>query len=280
MEHRLPIKSEFHPFQQPPRRMSKEVELKVKEEIEKLLNAKFIRSTRYVRWLANIVPVNGKLSVCVDFRDLNVATPKDMYVMPITDMLVDSIANNELLSFMDSFSRYNQIIIVVEDISKTALRCPGSLGTFEWLVMPFDLKNAGATYQRAMNAIFHDMLGYHMEIYIGGFVVKSKKATKHVNHLMKSFEIMRFHQLKLNPLKCDFGVQARFFLGFLVHQRRVEVEQNKAKTIISVKAPQNKKELEKFLGQVNYLRRFISNLAGNTKVFSNLIKLKKAEEFK
>ena len=231
MEHRLPIKLEFHPFQQPPRRMSKEVELKVKEEIEKLLNAKFIRSTRYVRWLANIVPVNGKLSVCVDFRDLNVATPKDMYVMPITDMLVDSIANNELLSFMDSFSRYNQIIIVVEDISKTAFRCPGSLGTFEWLVMPFGLKNAGATYQRAMNAIFHDMLGYHMEIYIGGFVVKSKKATKHVNHLTKSFEIMRFHPLKLNPLKCDFGVQARFFLGFLVHQRRVEVDQNKAKTI-------------------------------------------------
>ena len=146
MEHRLPIKLEFHPFQQPPRRMSKEVELKVKEDIEKLLNAKFIRSTRYVRWLANIIPVNGNLSVCVDFRDLNVATPKDMYVMPITDMLVDSIANNELLSFMDSFSRYNQIRIVSEDISKTAFRCPGSLGTFEWLVMPFGLKNAGATY--------------------------------------------------------------------------------------------------------------------------------------
>ena len=73
--------------------MSKEVELKVNEEIEKLLKAKFIRPTRYVRWLANIFPVmkkNGKLWVCVDFRDLNVATPKDMYVMPIADMLVDS----------------------------------------------------------------------------------------------------------------------------------------------------------------------------------------------
>ena len=99
-----------------------------------------------------------------------------MYVMPIADMLVDSTANNELLSFMESFSRYNQILIAVDDISKTAFRCPGSLGTFEWLVMPFGLRNADVTYQRAMNAIFHDMLSHHMEIYINDIVVKSKKA--------------------------------------------------------------------------------------------------------
>ena len=156
VEHRLPIKPKFHLFQQSPRRMSKEVELKVKEEIEKVLKAKFIRPTRYVQWLANIVPMmkkNGKLRVCVDFRDLNVATPKNMYVMPIANMLVDSITNNELLSFMDGFSRYNQILIVVDDISMTTFRCLGSLGTFELLVMPFSLKNVGATYLRAMKAL-------------------------------------------------------------------------------------------------------------------------------
>ena len=110
VEHRLSIKSKFHSFQQSPRRVSKEVELKVREEIEKLLKTKFIIPTSYVQWLANIILMmkkNGKLRVCVDFRDLNVVTPKDMYVMPIADMLVDSIANNELLSFMDSFSGYN-----------------------------------------------------------------------------------------------------------------------------------------------------------------------------
>ena len=204
-----------------------------------------------MRWLENIIPMmkkNGKLRVCVEFRDLNVTTPKDMYVMPIANMLVDFISNNELLSFMDSFYGYNQILIVVDDISKTAFRCPGSLGTYEWLVMPFGLKNASATYQRAMNAIFHDMLGHHMEIYIDDIVVKSKKVTEHVNHLRKSFERMRFHQLKLNPLKCTFGVQAEKFLGFLVHQRGMEVDQNKDKAIISAKAHQNKKELQKFLG--------------------------------
>ena len=131
---------------------------------------------------------NGKLRVCVSFRDLNVATPKDMYIMPICNVLVDSTANNELLSFMDGFFGYNQILIVVDDISKTTFKCPGSLGMFEWLIMPFGLKNASATYQRAMNAMFHDMLGHHMEIYIKEIVVKSNNASEHVNHFRKFFK--------------------------------------------------------------------------------------------
>ena len=91
----------------------------------------------------------------------NVATPKDLYVMPIADMLVDSTANNELFSFMEGFSSYNQILIVVEDIPKFAFSCHGSIGTFAWLVILFGIKNASATYQRAMNSIFHYMLGHH-----------------------------------------------------------------------------------------------------------------------
>ena len=89
---------------------------------------------------------NGKHRVYVGFNVLNVSTPKDMYVMLIPNMLVDSFANNELLSFMDGFSRYNQILIAIDDISKTTFRCPGSLRTFEWVVRPFGLKNTGATY--------------------------------------------------------------------------------------------------------------------------------------
>ena len=82
--------------------------------------------------------------------------------------------------------------------------------------MLFSLKNAGATYQRAMNAIFHDMLGHHMEVYIDDIVVKSKRDNEHVDHLKKSFEKMRRHQLKLNQVKYAFGVCAMNFFGFLV----------------------------------------------------------------
>lgn len=155
----LPIKPGFKPHKQPPRKMSNEVILKVKEEIERLLMAGFIRTARYVEWLSNIVPVvktSGKIRICIDFRDLNLASPKDEYQMPMADLLIDTAALFEVFSFLDGHSGYNKIFIAEEDVSKTAFRCPGSIFTFEWVVMPFGLKNAGATYLRAMNAIFHD----------------------------------------------------------------------------------------------------------------------------
>ncbi|CAL8136575.1 unnamed protein product [Prunus armeniaca] len=169
-----------------PRRFSTEVQLKVKEEIERLLKAGFIRTARYVEWLANIVPVlkkTGALRVCIDYRNLNLATPKDEYPMPMSDLLVDGAAKHELLSFMDGHAGYNQIFIAEEDVHKTAFRCPGAIRTYEWVVMPFGLKNAGATFQRAMNLIFRDLIGRTVEVYIDDVVVKSPSKADHVGHL-------------------------------------------------------------------------------------------------
>ncbi|GKV15581.1 hypothetical protein SLEP1_g26361 [Rubroshorea leprosula] len=243
VEHRLPIRPDFKPFKQPPRRMSPEVTLKVKEEIEQLLKVGFIRTSRYMEWLSNVVPVvkkNGNLRICVDFRNLNLATPKDEYPMPVADLLVDGVARHRILSFMDGHSGYNQIFIAEEDIPKTAFRCPGAIGTYEWVVMPFGLKNAGATYQRATNAIFHDMIGRFMEIYIDDVVVKSNEDEEHLEHLKLAFERMRKHGLKMNPLKCAFGVSAGNFLGYLVHERGLEVDQNKARAVIEAQPPRSR----------------------------------------
>jgi hypothetical protein len=96
-----------------------------------------------------VVPVykkNGKLRVCIDFRDLNKATPMDGYPMPIANMLVDVAAGHKVISFMDENAGYNQIFMAEEDIHKIAFRCPVHVGLFEWIVMTFGLKNAGATY--------------------------------------------------------------------------------------------------------------------------------------
>ena len=97
--------------------------------------------------------------------------------------------------------------------------------------MPFGLKNAGATYQRAMNSIFHDIIGRFIEVYIDDVVIKSPAKYKHLVNLEKAFQRMRSHKLKMNPLKCAFGVSAGNFLGFLVHQKGIEVDKNKAKAI-------------------------------------------------
>ncbi|KAM1063756.1 hypothetical protein ACFX2A_028485 [Malus domestica] len=215
VEHRMPIKEGYKLVKQAPRRMSKEIEEKVKEEIERLVKAGFIRPAKYVEWLANIVPVlkavTKAVRCCVDYRNINGVTPKDEYHVAMADLSIDAVAKHKVLSFMDGNVGYNQIKMATEDIHKTAFKCPGHVGAHEYLVMPFELKNAGATYQRAMNAIFHDLIGHNMEVYINDIVVKSKTEEQHLIDLMQALTRMRIHKLKMNPKKCAFGVKAGNF---------------------------------------------------------------------
>jgi hypothetical protein len=218
----LPIKSGFKPYKQPPRKIYKdEVLADVKKEVERLLDANFIQPCRYAEWISNIVPVyknNGKMRVCIDFRDLNRATPMDGYPMPVADLLVDAAAGHKVISFMDDNAGYNKIFMAIEDISKTSFRCPSHIGLFEWIVMTFGLKNAGATYQRAMNYIFHELIGKIVEIYIDDVVIKSLNHDTHLADVKRTLEYTRKHGLKMNTNKCTFGVSTGEFLGFLVHE--------------------------------------------------------------
>ncbi|XP_028100105.1 uncharacterized protein LOC114299540 [Camellia sinensis] len=157
---------------------------------------------------------NGQIKVCIDFCDLNEACPKDDFSLPITELLVDATTGYETLSFMDGYSGYNQIRMVPEDEEMTALRT--LRGVFCYKVMPFGLKNAGATYQRAMTIIFSDMLHDTIECYVDDLVVKTKEKENHVEDLRRIFERLRRYKLKMNPLKCAFGVSLGKFLGFVV----------------------------------------------------------------
>jgi hypothetical protein len=160
---------------------------------------------------------SGKLRVCIDFRNLNRATPKDEYPMPIADTLINNASGNRIISFLDGNARYNHIFMAKEDASKTAFICLGFIGLFEWVVMTSGLKNAGATYQRAMNLIFHELLGNTVEVYIDDIVVKSAEFSSHLVDLRKAFDKMRQYGLKMNLRKCAFGVPASKFLGFVIH---------------------------------------------------------------
>ena len=206
--------------------------------------AKFIREVYYPDWLANVVMVkkaNRKLRMCVDFTDLNKACPKDSYPLPRIDQLVNSTVGHRLLSFMDTFSGYNQIRMDETDQEKTSFVT--SQGLFCYKVMPFGLKNAGATYQRLVNHMFRPQIGRNVEVYVDDMLVKSQDEEIHLDDLQETFDTLRQYNMKLNPSKCAFGVSSGKFLGFMVSHKEIKANLNKIQVILDVKPPQNIKEV-------------------------------------
>ena len=156
------------------------------------------------------------------------------------------------------------------DTVNTAFRTP--IGNFYYTMMPFGLKNVGAMYQRAMTAIFHNMMHRELEDYVDDIVIKSKTRESHARTLKKVFERCRHYKLCMNPLKCAFGVTTRKFLVFLVHQKGIDVDPLKVKAIVTMKPLTSVKELKSFIGKLSYIRRFILRLAAAIAPFTPLLK--------
>ncbi|KAB2617563.1 S2-RNase [Pyrus ussuriensis x Pyrus communis] len=237
-EHRMLIKKGYKPVKQAPWRMSKEIEEQVKKGIKRLVKAGFIRPTKYVEWLANIVPVlkviTNAIQCCVDYRNINGATPKDEYPMPMVDLSIDAVAKHKVLSFMDGNAGCNQIKMTKEDIHKAAFRCPGHVGAYEYLVMSFGLKVFGTTYKRTMNAIFHDLISHSME---------HQESQEEIINILGTFKVanvtsertatgttpyaLTFEQDDVLPMEINYGKQCYLWelkleaLGSGVRLRRV-----------------------------------------------------------
>ena len=192
--------------------------------------------------------------------------------MPVAETLINAAVGHKIMSFMDGNAGYNQIFMAPEDVHKTAFRVPGSVGLFMYIVMMFGLKNAGATYQRAMNYIYHDLIGRLVEVYIDDVVVKSTSAGGHLDDLRQVLERTRRFGLKMNPKKCAFGVTAGQFLGFLIHERGIEIGLKSQAAVKAMVPPKNKKELQQLIGVINFVRRFVSNLSGRMEPFMGLVK--------
>ena len=191
----------------------------------------------------------------MDFTDLNKACPKDNYPLPRVDVLVDSTTRHQLLSFMDAFSGYNQIQMHEDDQEKTSFVT--SQGLFCYRVMPFGLKNAGATYQRLMNRMFTPQIGRNVQVYVDDMLVKSRREEDHLEDLRETFDTLRSYNMKLNPGKCTFGVTTGKFLGFMVSQRGIEANSDKIRAIMEMTPLRNVKEGQNLNGKVAALNRFV-----------------------
>ena len=206
----------------------------IKEEVKKQYNAGFLRVVNYPKWLANMVSVpknDGKVRMCVDFQDLNKASPKYDFPLPYIALLL----------VMDGFLAYNQIKMGREDMEKTSFITPW--GTYCYKVMPFGLKNARATYQHAITTLLHDLIHKEVEVYVDDMIVKSKDREEHIPAFQKFFERIQFYKLQLNPKKCTFVVTSGKLLGFMVSQRGIEVDLDKIKAIVEMKPPRIEKEI-------------------------------------
>ena len=202
VQHQLPLNTGCSLVKQKLRRIKPEMSLKIKEKVKKLFDVGYLAVARYPEWVAKIVLVpkkDGKARICKDYRDQNRASPKDNFSLPHIDVLVNNTTNFALFFFMDGFLGYNQIKMAPEDMEKTMFIT--LWGTFGYKVMSFGLKNVGATYQRAMVALFHDTMHKEIEVYVDDMIAKSKTEEEHLINLRKLFERLRKYQLRLNPTK-------------------------------------------------------------------------------
>jgi len=142
--------------------------------------------------------------------------------------------------------------------------------------MSFRLKNARATYQRAMVTLFHDMMHKEIEVYVDDMIAKSASEEEYLVNLKKLFERLRKYKLRLNPSKYTFGVRSRKLLGFIVSQRGIEVDPDKVRAILEMPHPCMEKEVRGFLGRLNYIARFIFQLTSTCEPIFKLLRKNQA----
>ncbi|XP_024006401.1 uncharacterized protein LOC112082919 [Eutrema salsugineum] len=278
--HELNVDPTFRPIKQKRRKLGAERAQAMNDEVDRQTAAGQITELKYPDWLANPVVVkkkNSKWRVCVDFTDLNKACPKDCFPLPRIDQVVEATAGNELLSFMDAFSGYNQIFMHPDDREKTTFIT--DRGTYCYKVMPFGLKNAGATYQCLVNKMFADQLGCTMEVYIDDMLVKSMVAGDHVGHLKRCFKTLNEYGMKLNPAKCTFGVTSGEFLGYVVTQHEIEANPKQIQAVLELQSPKNTREVQHLTGRIAALNRFISRSTDKCVPFYQLLRGNKKFEW-
>jgi hypothetical protein len=246
----------------------------IKKELAKLLAAGFIREVFHPEWLANPVLVCKKNTnewrMCVDYTDLNKHCPKDPFGLPRIDQVINSTAGCDLLCFLDCYSGYHQITIKEEDQEKTAFITP--FGAYCYTAMLFGLKNAGATYQGAIQACFKRQLNKNVEAYMDDVVIKTRFSNTLIADLEETFASLREYRWKLNPNKCVFSVPSGKLLGFIISHRGIEANPEKISAITKMKAPTCIKDVQKLTGCMVALNIFISKLGERGLPFFKLLK--------
>ncbi|GJY81887.1 reverse transcriptase domain-containing protein [Tanacetum coccineum] len=242
-EHRLNVREGCSPVRQKKRGQAADRNQAIQEEVRKLVEAGIMKEVHYHDWLSNPVMVkkhDDSWRMCVDFKYLNKACPKDGYPLAEIDWKVE----------------------------------------YFYTKMPFGLRNAGATYQRLVDKAFHKQIGKNLEVYVDVLVIKSRTEDEIVRDIEETFKTLREINMKLNPKKCTFGVEERMFLGYKVNTKGLKVCPDKVDAVLSLPSPKCLKDVQKLNGKLASLNRFLAKSAEKSlPLFKTLKKCAKKSDF-
>jgi hypothetical protein len=245
---------EAKPFQQKLRHINPKLASQIQKELQKMVDAGIITPIKYSSWMLNLVVVrkkNDEICLCVDFRNLNQSSLKDNYPLPNMEHLLQRVTGARMMSMLDGFSGYNQVLLKREYQLKTTFTTPW--GTFMYLRMSFGFMNVGATFQRAMDFAFKDLIQKIIEIYQDDLIIVSKDRKYHFSHLRIVFKRCRKYGISLNPKKSVFGIDEGKLLGHVALKGGVFIDPERVQSIRDVRPPVNKKSLQSFFGKINFI---------------------------
>ncbi|GBG76683.1 hypothetical protein CBR_g22900 [Chara braunii] len=257
VEHSIQLVPDYRVHHQAPYRLSIPEATELKRQLEELLRLGFIKPSNSP-WGAPVLfarKADGTLRLCIDYRGLNRYTVKNSYPTPRSDELFDRLAGNRFFTKIDLRSSYHQIRIAAADQLKTASR--SRFGHYEFTVMPFGLTNAPATFQRAMNDIFRDILEQYVLVYLDDILVYSRTLEEHLRHLRNVLDRLCIHGFYAKLSKCRFAQHKVDFLGHSVSDQGLHMDDAKITAIAEWPAPTSVKQLRSFLGLTNYYSNFI-----------------------
>ncbi|CAM8954210.1 unnamed protein product [Rhodiola kirilowii] len=247
-----------------------------KNEIERMINSMLAddiitpSTSPFTSPVLLVKKKDGSWRFCVDYRALNAITIKDRFPIPTVDELLDELNGAQVFTRLDLKSGYHQLRLHPADTQKTAFRTHE--GHYEFLVMPFGLSNAPASFQAEMNRIFKHLLRRSVLVFFDDILIYSTSWDTHLVHLYEVLTILANHPFYANPGKCDIGRDSIAYLGHIISAQGVMVDSAKVQAVQTWRPPTNLRQLRGFLGLVGYYRRFVRDYASRAANLTNLLR--------